>query len=54
MVKDSARERGGVTLEDFVIDVWAGVSADGREDCPVCKGHELSSRGCADCGARLS
>jgi hypothetical protein len=47
-------ESGGPTLEDVVLGVWDELVADGRADCPVCRGAMSMLGGCAECGSDLS
>ncbi len=48
------RSPGRVTLEDFVVGIWAGIEAGRTASCPICSGDRLEPTGCADCGAQLS
>ena len=44
---------GGVTLEDSILAVWENLVAEGRAECPVCRGSISADGGCAGCGSEL-
>ena len=43
----------GSTLEDRILGAWEDLAAQGRAECPVCRGG-LESAGCKSCGSELS